>query len=91
MKIIMFTQSGCAACRYLRPHLEAAAKQLDYDIETRNIDDGNTNWSRYDLSYTPTVFVLNDDDSVIAKLETTDPKRQAPSALAIKAELEQFI
>lgn len=91
MKIVMFSQTTCGPCRQLKPHLKAAAKQLGYDIEIRNIDDGNTNWSRYDLSYTPTVFVLSDDDSVVVKLETTDPKKHTPNALAIKSELEQYV
>ncbi len=91
MKIVMFSQTWCGPCRQLKPHLEAAAKQLGYDVEIRNIDDGGTNWSRYDLSHTPTVFVLNNDDTVVARLQTTDPLVQSPNALAIKAELEQYV
>lgn len=92
MKIVMFSQTWCGPCKQLKPHLEAAAKQLGYDVEVRNIDtDGDTQWSRYDVQYTPTVFVLEDDDTVVARLETTDPKIQAPNAFAIKAELEQYV
>lgn len=95
MKIVMFSQTTCGPCRQLKPHLEAAAKQLGYDVEVRNIDtDKDTQWSRYNVEYTPTVFVIDEDnpyETVITKLQTTDPKVQAPNALAIKAELEQHV
>lgn len=92
MKIVMFSQTWCGPCRQLKPALEAAAKQLGYDVDIRNIDtDKDTQWSRYNIEYTPTVFVLEDDGKVIARLETTDPHVQAPNPLAIKAELEQYV
>lgn len=87
----MFSQTFCAPCRLLKPHLIAAAKQLGYEVEVRNIDtDKDTQWSRYKVAYTPTVFVL-DDNAVVAKLQTTDPHLGVPNAPAIKAELEQFL
>jgi thiol-disulfide isomerase/thioredoxin len=95
MKIVMFSQTTCGPCRQLKPHLEAAAKQLGYDVEVRNIDsDKDTQWSRYNVKYTPTVFVIDEEnpvDTVVARLQTTDPYVQAPNALAIKAELEQHV
>lgn len=92
MKIVMFSQTFCGPCRQLKPHLEAAAKQLGYEVEIRNIDtDKNTQWSRYDIQHTPTVFVLEDNGKIVARLETTNPLVQPPNALAIKAELEQYV
>lgn len=95
MRIVMFSQTFCGPCRRLKPHLEAAAKQLGYDVEIRNIDtDKDTQWSRYNVSYTPTVFIIDEDnpyETVIARLESTDPKVQIPDALAIKLELEQYV
>jgi thiol-disulfide isomerase/thioredoxin len=95
MKIVMFSQTWCGPCKQLKPHLEAAARQLGYDIEIRNIDvDEDTEWSRYNVKYTPTVFVIDEDnpiDVVVAKLKTTDPKIQAPNAVQIKMELEQYV
>jgi thiol-disulfide isomerase/thioredoxin len=91
MKIVMFSQQGCAPCRHLEPHLAAAATQLGYSVEVVDIAAEGSNWSRYKLKHTPTVFVLEDDGAVIAELQTTNPKVQAPNALAIKAELEQHV
>ena len=92
MKIVMFSQTWCGPCKQLKPHLEAAAKQLGYEVEVRNIDtDDNTDWSRYGIEHTPTVFVLEDNGAVIARLETTDPLTHKPNAIAIKQELEQYV
>jgi thiol-disulfide isomerase/thioredoxin len=95
MKVVMFSQTFCGPCRQLKPHLEAATKQLGIELQIRNIDtDTDTQWSRYNVEYTPTVFVIdeyNPYETVVARLQTTDPKAHTPNALAIKSELEQYV
>lgn len=93
MKIIMFSQTWCGPCRQLKPHLEAAAKQLGYEIQTielDKVDNANELVKEYTISHTPTVF-LTDDDGFEVRLVTTDPTIQRPSALDIKTELELYI
>lgn len=94
MKIVMFSQTTCGPCRQLKPFLQAAAQQLGYDveiIELDNLENGDSYVLAYDIEYTPTVVIFDDEDVVIAKLETTDSRKRPPHALAIKAELEQYV
>lgn len=93
MKIVMFSQTFCAPCRQLKPHLDAAAKQLGYEVEVWNIAEDGSNWNlcqEYGVTYTPTVLIVHDDGG-FERLATTDPKIQPPNALAIKSELEQYL
>jgi thiol-disulfide isomerase/thioredoxin len=93
-KLVMFSQTFCGPCRQLKPHLEAAAEQLGYELEIRNIDtDKDTQWSRYNVQYTPTVFLIDEEnpyETVIAQLKSTDPKIQPPNVFKIKEELESY-
>jgi thiol-disulfide isomerase/thioredoxin len=93
MKIVMFSQTTCGPCKQLKPHLEAAAKQLGYEVEVWNVDDNWPLCQEWRVTYTPTVMVIDRvvGDVLVARLQTTDPKVQKPNALAIKAELEQYL
>ena len=90
----MFSQTNCGPCRRLEPFLKTAALQLGYTVEVielDKVDNGVSFTQAYDIQYTPTVLIFEDDGVVIAKLETTDSTKQPPNALAIKAELEQWL
>jgi thiol-disulfide isomerase/thioredoxin len=92
MKIIMFSQTWCAPCKQLKPHLEAAAEQLGYDVEViqlDKVDNAGKLITDYSIDYTPTVFFIG--DGFEERLNTTDPHIQKPNALAIKSELEQYV
>lgn len=95
MKIIMFSQTWCGPCRQLKPHLEAAAKQLGYDVEVIDldkVDNADKLITEYGIDYTPTVIVEHEDAlGGVSYLATTDPHIQTPNALAIKSELEQYV
>jgi thiol-disulfide isomerase/thioredoxin len=95
MKIVMFSQTWCGPCRQLKPHLEAAAKQLGYDVnvvELDKVDNADELIDEYNIGYTPTVIIEHDDAlGGVSYLATTNPHIGPPNALAIKAELEQYV
>lgn len=91
----MFSQTTCGPCRQLEPHLAAAAAQLGYSVEVvklDKVDNASDLINQYGIKHTPTVVVDHDDElGGFTYLATTDPHVQAPNALAIKAELEQYV
>ena len=86
MNLVMFSQTTCGPCRQLRPHLEAAAKIAGLVLEIWNVDDNWPLCQKYGVVRTPTVFVMDDDLIVVAKLESTEPG-VTPNALNIADEL----
>jgi thiol-disulfide isomerase/thioredoxin len=96
MKVVMFSQTTCGPCRQLKPHLLAAANRQQLELEVWEVD---KNWplcQEYNVTYTPTCFVMDEDNKVVKRLVSTDPRRplaegeQLFFALDIEAELKPY-
>lgn len=83
MRLVVFEQQAtCAPCRALKPHVTAAAQELDLEIEFKEVSENLDDVKLYGVRSTPTVFLFDDDKRNEIK---------SRSFLTLKKELEEVI
>lgn len=84
MNIIVFTQSTCAPCKRLMPHITGAATHYDIPLKEFDVAEYYEAAMFYEVMATPAAFLVDDDGGVLTRL-------RASTTLALIQELAQHL
>lgn len=70
MKLVVFEQEKtCAPCRALKPHVKAAAEEINISLEFKEVGDNWDDCIKYGVKSTPTVFIM-DNEEIVAEVKS---------------------